>query len=283
MAIFESALVQRLVALALEEDLAFGDITTSLTVPQGDHASAALVARQDLVVCGLDLVSVIIREGRFDLSWNRNVDDGVQVAENQVLCEVRGSSQHLLAFERTTLNFLQRMSGVATFTRSYCEQAGSLHVLDTRKTLPGWRLLDKYSTRVGGARNHRASLGEMVLIKNNHIDAHSGGMRAALAAVVKNKPLYMPWEIEVRDLAELSIALEFKPDIVMLDNFSDELIADALGVISKCGHRPLVEVSGGVRRERLVRLAGVGVDAVSVGALTTQAPNVDISMRIRRS
>jgi nicotinate-nucleotide pyrophosphorylase (carboxylating) len=211
------------------------------------------------------------------------VDDGARVADADWLCELHGSTQHLLAIERTVLNFLQRMSGVATYTHSFCEQAKGLHVLDTRKTMPGWRVLDKYATRVGGARNHRTSLGDMVLVKNNHIDAHPGGIRAALAAVLAQKPLYMPWEVEVRDLTELAIALEFKPTIVMLDNFSDILISDAVALVRQNSHQPLIEVSGGVHRERLSSLGALGIDAVSVGALTTQATNVDISMRITKS
>jgi nicotinate-nucleotide pyrophosphorylase (carboxylating) len=178
------------------------------------------------------------------------------------------------------LNFLQRLSGVATAARALVLKNPGIVLLDTRKTMPGWRLLDKYAVRIGGARNHRFSLGDMILIKNNHIDAHPEGMRAVLAHIVANKPLYMPWEVEVRTLQELGVALEFSPTIVMLDNFSDELIAEALTRISAQPRRPLVEVSGGVTPERLVSLASLGVDAVSMGALTTRAPNVDISLRI---
>jgi nicotinate-nucleotide pyrophosphorylase (carboxylating) len=278
-----SPLVRKLVGLAIEEDLAFGDITASLTVPATERSTARIIARQELVVCGLDILPVIIEEGRFDITYTRVADEGALVSDKAPLCELSGPSQHLLALERTALNFLQRLSGVATFTRNFCGHAGKLQILDTRKTMPGWRVLDKYATRIGGARNHRASLGDMVLVKNNHIDAHPGGMRGALASIVQSKPLYMPWEVEVRDLSELSIALEFKPTIIMLDNFSDDLIKEALTLVSASAHRPVVEVSGGVKPERLHVLAALGVDAASVGALTTQAPNVDISMRIAKA
>jgi nicotinate-nucleotide pyrophosphorylase (carboxylating) len=141
-------------------------------------------------------------------------------------------------------------------------------------------MLDKYATHVGGARNHRACLGDMVLVKNNHIDAHPGGIRGALEGIVSKKPLYMPWEVEVRSMEELAVALEYQPTVVMLDNFSDEDVGSALAVIRKSDRRPLIEVSGGISKERLSRLAALGVDAVSVGRLTTGAPNVDISLRI---
>jgi nicotinate-nucleotide pyrophosphorylase (carboxylating) len=141
-------------------------------------------------------------------------------------------------------------------------------------------VLDKYAVRVGGGKNHRFCLGDMILVKNNHIDAHPGGIRATLESVVKGKPLYMPWEVEVRNIQELEIALEFKPTIVMLDNFSDDLLAQATKIVRQRPEPPMVEVSGGVTRDRLKVICASGADAVSVGALTTQAPNVDISMRI---
>lgn len=286
MSYIQSPLVRKLVALALEEDLSFGDVTAALTVPSGERSHAVILARQELVVCGLDIVPIIIAEGRFDAVFTRNKEEGVSAAPKEVLGELKGASRALLSLERTALNFLQRMSGVATFTRRFTASSGGLSVLDTRKTMPGFRVLDKYATRVGGARNHRSSLGDMVLVKNNHIDAHAGGMRGALADIVKNKPVYMPWEIEVRDLSELEVALEFQPTIVMLDNFSDDLVRDAVALVkqlcSATSYRPLIEVSGGVTPDRLSALRSLGVDAASAGALTTQAPNVDISMRISR-
>jgi nicotinate-nucleotide pyrophosphorylase (carboxylating) len=141
-------------------------------------------------------------------------------------------------------------------------------------------MLDKYAVRVGGGKNHRLCLGDMILVKNNHIDAHPNGMRGALAHIAENKPLYMPWEVEVRDLKELAVALEFRPNIIMLDNFSDDGIREAVSIMKAQGEAPMIEVSGGVTRGRLRAIREAGADAVSVGALTTQAPNVDISMRI---
>jgi nicotinate-nucleotide pyrophosphorylase (carboxylating) len=148
--------------------------------------------------------------------------------------------------------------------------------------MPGWRTLDKYAVRVGGGKNHRFCLGDMILVKNNHIDAHSGGIRGALAEIADKKPPYMSWEVEVRTLDELVIALEYAPTIVMLDNFSDSLLQEAVKKVRASAHPPMIEVSGGVTRDRLAAIKAAGADAVSVGALTTQAPNVDISMRISK-
>jgi nicotinate-nucleotide pyrophosphorylase (carboxylating) len=273
-------LIRKLVDLALEEDLAFGDITASLTVPEDHRSTARIIARQQMVMCGSEVLPVIMQEGRWSIDVALAVEDGALLQADTVIAELKGLTRDLLAAERTILNFLQRLCGVATYTRDFCSVETGLVVLDTRKTMPGWRVLDKYAVRVGGGRNHRFCLGDMVLIKNNHIDAHPKGLRGALADVVANKPLYMPWEVEVRNIEELRVTLEYKPTIIMLDNFSDAAIVDAVKAIRDIPDSPMVEVSGGITRERLAKIRLAGADAVSVGALTTQAPNVDISMRI---
>jgi nicotinate-nucleotide pyrophosphorylase (carboxylating) len=273
-------LIRKLVALALEEDLSFGDITAALTVPEDHRASAKIIARQRLVMCGCEVLPTIKVEGHWSFDLKIKATDGQQLESGAVIAELSGLTRELLAAERTMLNFLQRLSGVATYTREFCAVQPGLVVLDTRKTMPGWRVLDKYAVRVGGGRNHRFCLGDMVLVKNNHIDAHPQGMRGALADIAANKPLYMPWEVEVRNLDELRIALEFKPTIIMLDNFPDQMIKQAVDLAKAAQEAPMIEVSGGVTRERLAAIYATGADAVSVGAITTQAPNVDISMRI---
>lgn len=275
-----SKLIRKLIALALEEDLSFGDITTSLTVPEGHRSRARVIARQAMVMCGVEVLGLIVAEGHWGINVKTLVADGDQLSDGTVIAELEGLTSELLAAERTILNFLQRLCGIATFTRDFRQIEPGLVVLDTRKTMPGWRVLDKYAVRVGGGKNHRFCLGDMVLVKNNHIDAHPGGMRGALESVAQGKPLYMPWEVEVRNLEELAVALEFRPSIVMLDNFSDELTREAVALVRQHREPPMIEVSGGVTRERLKAIFAAGADAVSVGALTTQAPNVDISMRI---
>ena len=277
---FDSPLVRKLIDLALEEDLALGDITAQLTVPEQHASKAKVIARQNLVVCGVDIVAEVVKAGGWSISVTTKAVDGASAKDGDILVELAGRTRDLLSAERTILNFLQRLCGVATYTRNFCDAQTGLKILDTRKTMPGWRLLDKYATKIGGASNHRFSLGDMVLVKNNHIDAHPQGIRGALADIVAKKPLYMPWEVEVRNLDELKIALSFNPTIVMLDNFNDDLLKEAVAVVKATAHPPMIEVSGGVSKDRLAKIHAAGVDAASVGALTTQAPNVDISMRI---
>jgi nicotinate-nucleotide pyrophosphorylase (carboxylating) len=272
--------VRKLVALALEEDLAFGDITANLAVPEERVSRACVVARQRLVACGLPIVRAVVEAGGWSIRIDIRRREGELVENETPLLELEGSTRALLAAERTILNFLQRLCGVATFTHEVCAAAPGLIILDTRKTMPGWRYLDKYAVRTGGGKNHRFSLGDMILVKNNHIDGHPQGIRGVLGGVVAGKPPYMRWEVEVRNLEELQIAQEFFPDIIMLDNFSDDLIRQAVEKVKGRTPRPLLEVSGGVTKERLATLVTLGVDAVSIGALTTRAPNVDISMRI---
>jgi nicotinate-nucleotide pyrophosphorylase (carboxylating) len=277
---FESPLVRKLIDLALEEDSALHDITAEITVREGHRSLGRVVARQELVVCGLDIVKEISQAGGWDLQIRGQREEGVVVRAEDTLVELSGSTREILAAERTILNFLQRLSGVATCTRDFCGDVSGITILDTRKTLPGWRLLDKYAVRVGGGSNHRASLSDMILVKNNHIDAHPAGIRGALTDAAAKRPLSLPWEVEVRSLEELKIAIEFAPTIIMLDNFSDTLLPEAVKLVRAAPGRILVEVSGGVSKTRLEVIKGAGVDAVSVGALTTQAPNVDISMRV---
>jgi nicotinate-nucleotide pyrophosphorylase (carboxylating) len=231
-------------------------------------------------VCGVDIVAEIVKAGGWSISVTTKAVDGASAKDGDILVELAGRTRDLLSAERTILNFLQRLCGVATFTRNFCDAQTGLKILDTRKTMPGWRLLDKYATKIGGASNHRFSLGDMVLVKNNHIDAHPHGIEGALADIVAKKPLYMPWEVEVRNLDELKVALTFNPTIVMLDNFSDDVLKEAVALVKAVPHPAMIEVSGGVSKDRLAKIHAAGVDAASVGALTTQAPNVDISMRI---
>ena len=276
----DSPLVAKLIALALEEDLAFGDITATLTVPEEHTSKAKVVARERLVVSGVELIAKIVAVAGWSVAVAPIATDGAVLNKGDTIAELSGSTRELLAAERTILNFLQRTSGVATYTRNFCEGKPAITILDTRKTMPGWRVLDKYSVRVGGAMNHRLSLGDMVLVKNNHIDANPRGIRGALADIAAKKPAYMAWEVEVRNLEELRVALEYSPTIIMLDNFSDDTLKEAVAVAKAAQHVPLLEVSGGVSKERLSVIQASGVDCASVGALTTRAPNVDISMRI---
>lgn len=290
-------LIRKIIDLAIAEDLAMGDVTTRLTVEHGRRGLGRVVAREELVVCGLPLIHEIFTAA----AWAANVkvlhQEGEVVQTDTVLAEVEGELAALLACERTVLNFLQRMSGVAATTRDLIRQAHGIQVLDTRKTIPGWRSLDKYAVRVGGGKNHRNNLGDMVLVKNNHVDAARRGahklssgekMRETLTKIWREnlsegaslKAPWMPIEVEVRNDEELAVALEFEPTVVMLDNFDDTMIIRAFELIRQKRPATRVEVSGGITPERLGRLKLLGVDTVSVGRITTHAVNRDISMRI---
>lgn len=276
----ESPLVCRLIDLALQEDLALGDITSELTIPLTHRSKACVLARRKLVVCGLGLIPLILQRLKSKTECTLSSADGQWAKEGEILAVLEGPTRELLAAERTILNFLQHLSAVATRTKETVARAGEITILDTRKTTPGWRVLEKYAVRTGGGKNHRFSLGDMILVKNNHIDAQGGDMAKTLSRIQKERPSYMPVEVEVRSLAELKTALTFTPDVVMLDNMDDPMIRQALKIVSALSRPPLVEVSGGISPERLTRLEKLGVRYVSMGSLTSQAGAVDISMRI---
>lgn len=284
MSTFNSALITRLVDLAIEEDLAFGDVTSAL-LDRGESKKAYILAREDLVVCGLPLTEIIIARAKYSLRVETKEKEGVKVSSGTILQSLSGPASELTSIERTVLNFLQRLCGVATYTRSIVEQSEGIVVLDTRKTMPGYRLLDKYATSVGGAKNHRMHLGEMILVKNNHIDAASGKniaekVDSVLSKVKQKDSFYVPFQVEVRTEEELRAVLKYFPHSILLDNMEDELIARCVSILKTESPNTICEVSGGVRPERLKKLASLGADAASMGRLTTQAPNVDISMKV---
>lgn len=280
-----SPLVKELVKLALKEDLSYGDVTSSLTIPAENEARAEIVAKEELVVCGLDIVPLILWELGMPVTSEALASDGERAGPGKALVRLEGSTRGLLSAERTMLNFLQRCCGVATYAAKIVSECPGIVVLDTRKTLPGWRVLDKYAVSVGGARNHRLSLGDMIMVKNNHVDASPGAnaaekMRNCLKRVFAGKPFFMPVEVEVRSFEELNAALEYEPPYVMLDNMNNEQVRQALGIIAAKSPVIQAEVSGNVNVQRLKELREIGVACASMGAITTAARAVDISMRI---
>lgn len=274
--------VEKLIQLALEEDLGPGDITTEILIPRDRKGRAEIVAKEDLVLAGSDVVAAVFKKLDQDISVNFNFRDGDNIAKGEVIAEVRGRFSVLLEGERTALNFLQRLCGIATHVRTYLAEMGETgrtRLVDTRKTTPGWRALEKYAVRVGGAGNHRMSLFDGILIKDNHI-AVCGGVRNAVEKARAKAHHLLKIEVEVTNMGELEEALESGADVIMLDNMGDEEIVESL---KKIDGRATVEVSGMVRKDRLAFLSSVGVDIVSSGALTHQARAVDISMRISGS
>jgi nicotinate-nucleotide pyrophosphorylase (carboxylating) len=274
-------LLDDLVRRALGEDLAAGDPTTSATVARDARAVGHATAKSELVVCGTEVFARVFYAVDPGLRVERRVEDGALVEPKTLLWLVEGAARSILMAERTALNFVQRMSGVATLARRFVAAlppGSTTRITDTRKTMPGLRALDRYAVRTGGAHNHRDLLGAGVLIKDNHIEA-AGGIRAALERARAHAPHTLRLEIEVESLGELDEALEAGADVVMLDNFAPGEIAAA---VDRARGRALVEVSGGVRLEQVAELARLGVDLVSVGAITHSAPAADIALDLER-
>lgn len=274
----ESPAVERLIDLALEEDIGPGDTTTQAVVPARLMAEAELVAKEPLVVAGLDVAGRVFHRLDPAVRFEPLVAEGAAAAAGSVLARVAGRARALLTAERTALNFLQRLCGVASHVRSFLAEIGEQRVrlVDTRKTTPGWRVLEKYAVRMGGAANHRLGLFDGVLVKDNHIAA-AGSIRAAVARARAGAHALLRVEVEVEDLAGVEQALAAGADVIMLDNMELAAIRQA---VSRIAGRAQVEVSGGVTRQRLSELAAAGVDIVSAGALTHAARSMDISMRL---
>ncbi len=267
-----------LITRALEEDLSGGDLTTEATIDPTEVALAEAIAKSQLVLSGGEVFSRTFFAVSPGCRVERMVDDGALVAPGTVLFRVEGPTHELLMAERTALNFLQRLCGTATLTRQFVDVArGRLRVCDTRKTTPLLRALERKAVRDGGGHNHRDCLGSAVMIKDNHIAAR-GSITQAIASAQKYAPHTCKIEVEVTDLAQVEEALAAGADILLLDNFADETVAQA---VTLCRGRALVELSGNMTLERVAALADLGADVVSIGALTHSAPAADISLRLR--
>ncbi len=265
--------VRQLISLALQEDVGSGDVTTVSCVPADKNAWGHFLAKQDLVVAGTPLLELVYDLEKVEIL----VTEGSSIAKGQVLASVSGSARRLLTLERTALNLLQRTCGIATMARQFVEaiRGTSCTLLDTRKTSPGMRMIEKLAVAAGGGTNHRRGLFDAVLIKNNHIDA-AGGVKEALQRCSASG---LPVEIEVRDFAELQQALQFGATQVLLDNFTPEAVASAVAMVNG---RATIEVSGNLQLETVRAYAESGADSVSVGALTHSCPAADISFRLER-
>jgi len=269
--------VDDVIRRALLEDLGRGDVTTTACVPPELTGSAELVARVPLVCAGLDVFEAVFAVVDPRVRVERRARDGERLERRAVAALVSGPSASILEGERVALNFVQRMSGVATKTRALVDAlpAGSrTRITDTRKTTPGLRALERYAVRCGGGHNHRDDLSSAVLIKDNHIAA-VGGVRQAIERARAFAPHTSRIECEVKTFAELDEALDARADIIMLDDFDDDALGQA---VAKIGGRALVEVSGSVTLERIPKIAAAGIDVISVGGLTHSAPAVDLAL-----
>jgi len=261
---------------ALAEDVGAGDATTEATVREGQRARGTLLARSHCVIAGLDVAIEAFRQLEPGIEVSLAVGDGSRCCPGQRIGVIVGAARTLLTAERTALNFLQRLSGIATRTRRFVDAAGGrITVLDTRKTTPTLRELEKYAVRVGGATNHRRGLFDAILIKDNHIRL-AGGVRAAIERARAHRP-DLPIEVETETLVEVDQALAARADIIMLDNMS---AADAREAERRTCGRAKIEISGGVSLEGIGDIASTGADFVSVGVLTHSAPAVDLSFEI---
>ncbi len=268
-----------LLELAVAEDLGHGDVTSTAVLPAGLEAEAIIEARAPLVVCGLPLAERVFRTVDAHLQVEERAREGALAAPHDALLAVQGPARGLLAAERVALNFLGRLCGVATWTRRFVSavQGTGVAIVDTRKTLPGFRSLDKYAVAIGGGVNHRAGLYDAILIKDNHIAA-AGGVAAALKAARATAPPHLRVQVEVESLAQAEAALEAGADMLLLDNRTP---AELRTIAGRLRDRIPLEASGGVTLETIREIAETGVHRISIGALTHSAPHADVALEIR--
>ncbi|WP_299976461.1 carboxylating nicotinate-nucleotide diphosphorylase [uncultured Pseudoteredinibacter sp.] len=270
------------VRAALQEDIGDGDITAAL-IPANQQATAKVITREDCVICGTAWVNEVFRQldPSVELEWH--VQDGDKVSADSLLYTLRGSARSLLSGERAALNFLQLLSGTASSCLSYAQlvEHTQVRILDTRKTIPGLRMAQKYAVSQGGCHNHRIGLFDAYLIKENHIAA-CGGIAQAISQAKINQP-GKPVEVEVESIAEMMQALEARADIIMLDNFDNDTLREAVSINGSHAHKAKLEASGNVNQNTLVGIAETGVDFISIGALTKDCKAVDLSMRLTMS
>ena len=271
-------ILDKIIELALLEDLSLGDITSDTIFTPENHAKAAIFAKEDLVLCGMETAREVFRAVDEEIVFTPLKKDGDDVKKGEKVLELEGRTLSILKAERTALNFMQRQSGIATAAREYAAvgKKYGVMIVDTRKTQPGLRRLDKYAVRVGGARNHRISLADSVMIKDNHIAA-AGSITAAVKKikdVIGHTPKV---EVETTTLDEVKEALAAGADIIMLDNMTPEQVAVCKKEIAG---RAIIEVSGGVNKNNLEAYCQVGPDVISMGALTHSVPAKDLSLKI---
>ncbi|UUZ82163.1 carboxylating nicotinate-nucleotide diphosphorylase [Paenibacillus sp. P26] len=276
---FDRASVNRSLKLWLEEDIGMGDVTTMTTIPREQQSKGIIHVKDTGIVAGLSVAESVFALVDPELRFEAKVAEGTPVAKGTVIAEVSGSTRSILLGERLALNLLQRMSGIATRTRQYVDRLEGLptRLVDTRKTTPGHRLLEKYAVRVGGGHNHRFGLYDAVMIKDNHIKG-AGGIAKAIEAARANIPHTMKIEVEVETLEQLEEALAARPDIVMLDNMTPAMMKEAVQRMKQQAPHIIVEASGSVTLDTLRTIAETGVDVISVGRLTYSVEALDISL-----
>ena len=271
--------IDKIIELALEEDIGSGDITTLSTIPENTTAHGRFIAKQDTVICGIDVAKKVFHKIDSSVVFTAYFKDGDSVKIGDVIAEVDGNARSMLTAERCALNIMQRLSGVAQRTAECVEmvKGTKAKIADTRKTTPGMRALEKYAVRIGGGTNHRYNLADGVLIKDNHIAA-AGSITAAVKNARSIIPHTLKIEVEVETFDQLNEAIEAGADIIMLDNMSNEDMAQAVKI---CNGRAMLEASGNMDRRNLYDVAQTGVDIISIGALTHTIKAADISLKFK--
>ncbi|HJR59466.1 MAG TPA: carboxylating nicotinate-nucleotide diphosphorylase [Vicinamibacterales bacterium] len=273
----EPGAYREIVRRALAEDLGWGDVTTEATVDAAGRARGEIVAKGDCVIAGLDVAAETFRQLDPAVAFTVRKPDGSRCDYGEVVAELRGAAGPMLTAERTALNLLQRLSGIATLTRKFVDAAGGrIVILDTRKTTPTLRALEKYAVRAGGGTNHRAGLDDGILIKDNHIRL-AGGVKQTIDRM-RAARIEMPIEVEAQSLDQVDEAVAAGANIILVDNLPIDQIREA---VRRVAQRAQIEISGGVTLERIPELASSGADYVSVGALTHSAPAADLSLEIQ--
>ena len=272
--------IDNIITTALMEDINYIDVAADNLIPADHRTSAYYVAKDNGVICGIDVAKRVFELAGGDVNFNILLQDGTKVKKGYIIAELEGSTLTLLKGERTALNLLQHMSGIATATNNCVELVAGTNasVTDTRKTLPGLRALQKYAVTVGGGKNHRFNLSDAAMLKDNHIDAY-GGITADVSALRQKIGHTVKIEVEVRDLEELREALDNQVEIIMLDNMNCDEMKEA---VEMTGGRALLEASGNITSENIRAVAETGVDIISLGALTHSVKCFDISMKIRK-
>ncbi len=269
---------------AIEEDVGPGDITTEALIPENSRSGAVIVSKGKGVAAGVEIAGEVFRTLDGEIIFAVKIPDGSAIKEGDELAEISGSTRAILTGERTALNLLGRLSGIATAASRFAALAGrhGAAIMDTRKTTPGLRALEKYAVSVGGGQNHRMGLYDAVLIKDNHIEAAGGDIGSMIERARKNAPPGFKVEVEAADLAQLEEAVAGRPDIILLDNMAPEMVGRAVGIIKRKAPGVLLEVSGNISLENVEEYARTGVDMISAGALTHSVKNFDFSLRIDR-
>ncbi len=273
--------IDKFLKKALREDIGNGDVTTDSIIDGAHRSSARIAAKEDFVVAGIYFAEKVFKIVDAEIKFKALAKDGDSVKKGQTIALISGRTRSLLKAERTALNLLQRLSGIATLTRRFtdCIDGLPVKILDTRKTTPGLRSFEKYAVRVGGGCNHRFGLFDGILIKDNHISA-AGGIRKAVGLVRKNAHHLLKIEVETKNLKEVKTALSAGVDVIMLDNVQIETIRKAVDIIRRQKPGVLIEASGNINLNNVSAVAETGVDMISIGALTHSARAVDISMKI---